>query len=64
MYAFFHAAVCFFVPVLSLETGVFPSGKMVGNWFVGAVSFTCVILVVTFKVRGTHAARPPLHTVT
>lgn len=61
MYAFFHAAVCFFVPVLSLETAVYSSGKMAGNWFVGAVSFTCVILVVTFKVRCAPSRHKHIH---
>jgi len=46
----YHAAICFFIPVLSMDGANWEDGKEVGQWFVGTASFTCVILVVTFKM--------------
>ncbi|GMH87334.1 hypothetical protein TL16_g10823 [Triparma laevis f. inornata] len=50
MLAFWHAAICYFVPMHYMNDAKADDGIMMGHWFHGTTSFIALILVVHLKL--------------
>ena len=50
LFALFHGAVCFFVPVFILNGNMNSSGSSVTNWQISSASFTFLLHIATYKL--------------